>query len=169
MEEKDLKQIQTSDSGNVTEGNEQYLAAIKELKEKSVSKDDYLKLKEENKNLLATLVDGGQMGPVAPAKPDKEVISELRSEIFDKNNELSNLEYVTKVLELRDTLVNNGQRDPFLPVGEFCVVEQSDIDKAGKVAEILKECIDYADGNSAIFTDEFQRRLIEVKPSGKRK
>ena len=38
-----------------------------------------------------------------------------------------------------------------------------DIKTAEKVANVLQECVDYAEGDSAVFTNELQRRLVDVK------
>ena len=34
-----------------------------------------------------------------------------------------------------------------------------DFAKAEKVAAVLQECVDYADGDSNVFTDELKRRI----------
>jgi hypothetical protein len=38
-----------------------------------------------------------------------------------------------------------------------------DVRTAQKVADVLQECVDYAEGDSAVFTNELQRRLVDVK------
>ena len=57
-----------------------------------------------------------------------------------------------------------GETDPFLPVGKRIVPEQSDIEAANRVAEHLRECIEIANGDSAVFTNELQRRMIDTLP-----
>ena len=41
------------------ETTQDYLSAISELKKNSVPKEEYAKLREENKQLLKTITDGG--------------------------------------------------------------------------------------------------------------
>ena len=38
-----------------------------------------------------------------------------------------------------------------------------DVKTAEKVAQVLQECVDYAEGDSAVFTNELQRRMVDVK------
>ena len=74
------------------------------------------------------------------------------------NHEHNNLEYIKLALELRNTLIAKGETDPFLPVGSQISPTADDAEKAEKVAQVYQECIDYADGDSALFTQELMRR-----------
>ena len=51
-----------------------------------------------------------------------------------------------------------GQPDPFLPMGAQIAPTADDEAKAEKAAQIYQECIDYADGDSKLFTQELMRR-----------
>lgn len=141
--------------------NAAYLEAIKELKQNSVRKEDYLKLKEENRNLLNSLVNGETIN-----NPDAEKkamsIDELRNELFNKEH--SNLETVELALELRKSLMESGQTDPFLPYGEKIVPTDEDIAAANRVATVFQECVDYANGDSDVFTNELMRRTVDTAP-----
>lgn len=144
------------------EDTSQYLAAIKELKENTVSKDAYLKLKDENAQLLDSLINGGQVNMV---QPKEEVdIQALRNKLADQDHDLTNLEFVKTALELRDAVISQGGMDPFLPMGHNVDITQDDIDKAENVANVFRECIDYADGDSQIFTQELMRRTKDAMP-----
>ena len=148
----------------VEDNTNDYIAQIKNLKENSVSKDDYNKLKADNKKLIDALANGTQMeGVVEPKVSAVDKINECRKKLFSKgNNNLSNLEYCKTAVELRDALIETGERDPFLPSGHNVVATDSDYETANRVASVLKECIDYADGDSDIFTNELQRRTVDV-------
>lgn len=135
--------------------NADYVAAIQELQNNTVSKDQYQKLKSENKKLLDALVSGQK---IDLPKEDKVSVDDLRKKLFNRDAELSNLEYVETSLKLRDALIANGERDPFLPFGDKVQETAEQHDKANRVAEVLKECIDFAEGDSGIFTAELQRR-----------
>ena len=151
-------------TGTVEDNTQDYLAAIKELKEKSVDRSEYDKLRAENKKLIDAVVNGqpGQEEP-AVSKHSKEQIDDLRNELFNSPRELNNLEYITKAMELREALMENGEPDPFLPVGKQISPTRDDLEGAEKVAQVYKECIEYAEGDSEVFTNELMRRTRDVK------
>lgn len=136
-----------------------YISAIKEMKQNSVDKATYNKLKDENKQLLDALVNGKE---IAIEQKQPVDVSELRNKLFDKDTQLSNLDYVKTALELRDALLEKGERDPFLPVGDKTQLTAEQVDKANQVAEVLKDCIEFAEGDSGIFTAELQRRTKDT-------
>ena len=151
-------------TGTVEDNTQDYLAAIKELKQNSVDRSEYDKLRAENKKLIDAVVNGqpGQEEPVV-SKHSKEQIDDLRNELFNSPKELNNLEYITKAMELREALIENGEPDPFLPVGKQISPTRDDIEGAEKVAQVYRECIDYAEGDSEVFTNELMRRTRDVK------
>ena len=159
-----MTEQETSVTGTVEDNTQDYLAAIKELKEKSVDRSEYDKLRAENKKLIDAVVNGqpGQEEPAA-SKHSKEQIDELRNDLFNSPKELSNLEYITKAMELREALMENGEPDPFLPVGKQISPTRDDLEGAEKVAQVYRECIDYAEGDSEVFTNELMRRTRDVK------
>lgn len=138
-----------------------YLAAIQELKAKSVPREDYDKIKDENKRLLQTLIDGGNITvEQEETTVDKDA---LRKELYGGESDLSNLDYVSKTLELRKALMDEGQMDPFLPVGKNIAPTEEDVRAAQKVADVMQECITYAQGDSELFTQELMRRTNDVR------
>ena len=151
-------------TGTVEDNTQDYLAAIKELKEKSVDRSEYDKLRAENKKLIDAVVNGqpGQEEQVV-VKHSKEQIDDLRNDLFNSPRELNNLEFITKTMELREALMENGEPDPFLPVGKQISPTRDDIEGAEKVAQVYKECIEYAEGDSEVFTNELMRRTRDVK------
>ena len=151
-------------TGTVEDNTQDYLAAIKELKENSLNRSEYDKLRAENKRLIDAVVNGqpGQEEQVV-VKHSKEQIDDLRNELFNSPRELNNLEFITKAMELREALMENGEPDPFLPVGKQISPTRDDIEGAEKVAQVYKECIDYAEGDSEVFTNELMRRTRDVK------
>ena len=135
-----------------------YLAAINELKQNSVNREDYNKLKAENKKLLDSIVNNV---PVEVQSPQRKSIEELRAAYLKEDQ--TNLEYISNTLKLREALISEGKPDPFLPIGEQILPTDEDVAAANKVASVLQECVDYAEGDSAVFTNELQRRLVDVK------
>ena len=159
-----LEEKEISVTGTVEDNTQDYLAAIKELKQNSVDRSEYDRLRAENKKLIDAVVNGqpGQEEPVV-SKHSKEQIDELRNDLFNSPKELNNLEYITKAMELREALIENGEPDPFLPVGKQISPTRDDIEGAEKVAQVYKECIEYAEGDSEVFTNELMRRTRDVK------
>lgn len=144
------------------DAREDYVQALNELKSNSVPKSDYERLRLENQKLIKSIVDGGpspiQAEPVEP----QESIQDLRKDLFDGKRPLSNLEYVTKALELRQRLINSGETDPFLPNGHKLTPTYEDEQAAQRVAEGLQHCVDVADGNEDVFMNEFNRIVRDV-------
>ena len=140
--------------------NQDYISALNEMKKNTVSKEAYDKLREDNKKLLDTIVSGQSL---EQTEVKEEVdVDALRKELFGKTRrDLSNLEYVDKALQLRKALMEKGEQDPFvMKAGRTSSPEAEDFKKAERVASVLQECVDIADGNDSVFDNEFQRRLI---------
>lgn len=151
-----------SQQENVEQDTNNYIEAIKEMKANSVDKAAYDKLKEENKQLLDALINGGQVTQELQKEPVD--IDSLRKKLFSGEAELSNLDYMKTALELREALLDQGSPDPFLPYGQNIAPTDEDIRTADRVAEAIKSCIDYADGDSEIFTNELQRIMVDTSP-----
>lgn len=143
---------------NVENTNADYIAAIKELKQNSVDKDKYDALVLEKKQLLDALVNGQEVEVDNKAETD---LSSLRKELFENDN-LTNLEYVSKALELRNALLEKGEEDPFVPHGSMISPTQADYEKAERVATVLQEMVDVSEGDPNVFLNEFQRRVKET-------
>ena len=151
---------QTNVSGTEVEDmTPDYLAAINELKQNSVDRSKYEELRAENKKLLDSIVNGTDAG--LDHVEEKKSVEELRAAYLKEDQ--SNLEYITNALKLREALMAEGKPDPFLPIGEQILPTDEDVATANKVASVLQECVDYAEGDSNVFTNELQRRLVDVK------
>lgn len=132
--------------------NTEYIEALNELRNSTVSKDQYQKLMAERNQLITALKNGET---IQDADDNPVDVDELRKKLFTKD--LSNLEYVDTALQLRKELMARGERDPFLPIGEK-VRETSDMHiKAQEIAEGLQYCVDSADGDSGVFTAYYQK------------
>ena len=138
------------------------IKAIKEIKQNSVPREQYEKLQTENRELLDTLINGGQVEMIDPST--KPSISDLRKELFSKEaaeKGMTNLEFVSKSLELRNAIIESGGTDPFLPVGKGIEITRDDYEAAEFTAQQFQECIDIANGNSEVFTNELMRRTVD--------
>lgn len=155
------KLVEEKASTIIEDNTKDYIEEIQKLRDSSIPKEEYNRLKEENKRLITTLASGGSLNGETPQA--KEDINALRAKLFNSEN-LSNLDYCSTALELRDALMAEGKPDPFLPVGHEIVPSNNDRESAERVASALKECVDYAQGDADIFTDELQRRLVDSTP-----
>ena len=138
-----------------------YISVINELKANSVPLDKFNKVKDENKRLLDTLVRGDSISQ-DQVKP-RPSMDELRKDLYGSGSDsLTNLAYWTKTLELREQIIESGKEDPFVPQGHNVVATEEDRAAAQRVADVVKHCIDVADGDSLVFTNELQRRTADV-------
>lgn len=154
MEEKELNNVTSQTTEQID--NNQYIEALNQLKANSVDKADYEKLKAENKKLLDSIVNGTE---VALPAVEKASISDLRKKLINSNDEgLSSLEYTEVALKLRERLIEEGEEDPFVPHGSQYSPTQIDYDRAHRVATILQECVDNAEGDDATFLAELNKR-----------
>ena len=159
-----LENLTNASGEEISNDGVDYISAINEMKQNSVSKDQYAKLQMENKKLLDALVSNKQID-VPEEKPVN--VNELRQKLFRNEQGLSNLEYVDTALQLRKALIEKGEADPFLPVGSHTQVDYDMQEKAQSVADVLQECVDFAQGDSGIFTAELQRRTRDTMPQKK--
>lgn len=144
-----------------------YIDQIEQLRANSVSKAEYDKLKAKHDKAVSALINGGQLEEKEAAPVDKAA---LRKALYTEECEnLSNLEYWQKTLQLRQAILDEGGQDPFLPYGQKIAPTAEDMEKADNVAKVIQECIDYAEGNSRIFSNELDRRTIDSVPLAGRK
>ena len=102
-----LEEEQTNVTSQPTgDDNNQYIQALNELKAKSVDREEYDKLKAENKKLLDSIVNGQEIE--LPKQESKPSIDELRTKLFSGESDLSNLEFVSNALELRSKHMAKG-------------------------------------------------------------
>ena len=162
--EKEVNIISEETSIPLNTGNEtDYIAEIQKLKANTVSLDEYNRLKADNKKLISALASGETIGSTEPSNPEKN-INDLREKLLKNGSNLNNLEYVKTAVDLREALIAQGQRDPFLPYGEGVLPTAEDVECSNRVANVFKECIEYADGDPDIFTSELQRRTVDAGP-----
>ena len=141
-----------------------YIDALEEQKKNSVSKEDYEALKKENQELFNAVLNGGSLKSGSPKVEEKPDIKQLREDLYGGKVQLNNLEYAKKTLELRKALMDEGEIDPFVPVGKNISPDQDDFDKAEEVAKVIQECIDTSEGDSGVFTNLLQLKTIEAMP-----
>lgn len=136
----------------------EYINQINDLKEKTVSREEYERIKNDNKELAKALINGTGANIPGITKPEeKPDLDDLRKKLFTKKSK-NDLEYFTNLLALRDGVIADGQPDPFLPINrEFRATAQDEAD-AERIATQIKEAIEYADGDPAVFSNDLRRR-----------
>lgn len=138
-----------------------YIDRIKTLKANSVSLEEYNRVREDNKKLLDSLLNGENTVVVkneAPAEEEKVDIQGLRNELYGGRYDGTDLDYITKVLKLRKAIMDTGAPDPAVSSGNKVQAEEADYENCQSVCDQLQEIVDYADGDSQVFRAELMRR-----------
>jgi len=140
-----------------------YVEAVKSLKESSVPKEQFDKMVEENKTLMNAILNGN----VATEKKDVQEIdvddriNELRRDIFGRG--LNNLEYWEKTLELRDLIKEQDpNNDIFVASNSQITPTDFDYQCAERVADVVSDCIEKCEGNSSVFTTLLLNRTKDI-------
>ena len=121
---------------------------------------------EANKKLQNEIINGGYESSTEEKEQPVD-IQALRNDLFTKD--LSNLDYCTKALQLRNALIEKGENDPFLPIGEKIQPTDEDIKCAEKVADGLQRMIDESNGSPDAFNALYQSRVVDPVLPRKRK
>ncbi len=138
-----------------------YIDALNKMKENMVDKTKYDKLVEDNKKLVEALANGNHFEE--EEQESMEPSSEIAKRIFKNSKRYRNdLEFFTDALAYRDALIEEGQVDPFLPFNHDYSPDESDVQKAQDIADALKECVEYAQGDPKLFTSELMRRGVKI-------
>lgn len=156
------EKVSVSESTVENDTTNNYIETINEMKKNTVSKDLYAQLKEENKQLLNTIVNGNyNIDEDSDGKVEEEPVDldALRKEMFSGN--CSNLKYAEDALKLREEILEKDNVDIFLPHGQHIQPTKEDVESVQNVVNCLQHCIDEADGDSSIFTLELQKYLTD--------
>lgn len=148
--------------------NVELAKALKELKENSVPKEDYEKVKKENQELVAQIINGDGAGNGQTTTPEDldGDIKALREKLYGpKCSELSNLEFCDATLKLREAIIKRDGIDPFVPRGANIKPTDYDAQRAQAVADVMTECIKEANGDSGVFTALLQAKTNNDSPA----
>ena len=178
MQDDNVEKTVVEEQQDNDKGAEAYIKEIKNLKDNSVSKEDYDKMVDERNKLIKALVDGDEIDlPESDkgANPDldKEIDS-LRKELLTEETGLSNLAYWTKTLSLREKIIERDgeDADPFLPNSSQVDVTEQDKAAVERVVSCVKDCIETAEGDDAAFVALMTARIKDdpiSKVNAKRK
>ncbi len=147
-------QEEIMDVADTTDNTAEYIETINKLKANSVSKDEYLKLRNENKQLLDALASN-QVVEVT-AEPKRE-ITEVRKELFTNHSNLSNRQICQDMMDLYDYELENRGVNIFMPTDPQYIPTQDDITQVDNMVRGMKSALETANGNDLIFNQEIER------------
>lgn len=147
-------EIETNLTNEQTD-NTVYIQTIQELKENSVDRKIYDKLKGERDMLIKSLANGDTLATAESVQVRS--LAECKADFLTKTT--SQCEYMEKVLALRDAAMREGQSDPFVAEGHHVKPTAYDYQRAQEIADIYRECLDYAEGDDQVFMNEINRRI----------
>ena len=174
MEEnqKDLKEVKLNESAQEQQKATDALAEAQALTEMS---NKVKTLEAQNAELLAakrkyydTIINGNQVDEhTAQPKTAKEIGEEL-AKIKEKDS-LTNLEYVTKSLELDEAVVRETGHSSFLPMGKGISPTADEESIAERYTKFMKQAVNEADGDPAVFNSIIERnvKVMPIKPKQK--
>lgn len=150
---------------------ENIVEALAKLKKNSVSREEYERVVKLNKDLVDQIINDQEVETNVETNTNyDEIIKEAQTKLFSGDADLNNLEFCETALQLRDAVLAKTGEDIFVGRGHKISPDESDYEKAENVATVMRECIEYAQGDSSIFTMELQRRTNDVSlPNKKRK
>lgn len=141
------------------------VAEIKAIKDNTVPKEDYDKIVAEKDKYLKALIEGAQVDSPAAEPAD---VKQLRADLFGNGEELDNLTYCRKALELREALIEQEGVDIFVGRGSKLTPTAEDYEAAQRVADVMQTCIDESNGDSSVFTAMLMSKTKDVVIPGKK-
>lgn len=132
-----------------------FLKAAKEVKEGSVSKEQYESLLEDNKKLTQFILEGKELPAIDKEAPTPS-IAELQK--IRTNPDATNLEYVSACLGIRKQLIKEKGIDPF-------ALKDEERESAERTANALQELVDQADGDPKKFNFLLESNMANDDPT----
>jgi hypothetical protein len=139
-----------------------YITAIKELKENSVSKDKYDALEAEKKKLLEVIVSGQEQEAPEEELKDRAYYYDL----YKKNNFNSNLDFWDNFIKLRKATIKEYGGDPtvtgefgFLPDGTKFEHTFGEDQVQEEQMNLIEDLIEQSNGNPIAFDKLMQSSL----------
>ena len=157
------EELQQQEEQEVPVEDEDLLKKIEEMKETMVPKSKYDRLVERNKKLTDAYLNNQKIEDEEPKEKNSEKIPRLQKELYGEDRkEMSNLEYMSKTVELRDAIIEEGGRDPFLPTSGPEKDSAAAKESAEKVANGLRKMVEDAQGSPEAFNSLYQARVEDV-------
>lgn len=173
-DENNIEEQQTPEQKPEMDANE-YLKNIQELKDTTVSKELYEKLKKENEILAKNAINNipvsnePQLSEAEISAANRKRMDELRKELYANNDsEMTNLDYITKTLELRDLVIKEDGYDPM--VNQYLTKaedQQYELEGVNRTVKAYKDLIEKSEGDPNVFEAllESNTTVIGAKPT----
>lgn len=150
MQDEQEKQV------DVPAGDSDTIEALKKMRENTVPKAEYDKLKADNKKLLDAFVNGEDL-----EKPEekKKTEDELLKSIYEAKG--SNMELAQDIVELYDIKKAQG-KNIFVGSRYSNTVEQNAAEAdAEEAVQYLRNALEQSDGDPAVFQAMFGSKLVD--------
>lgn len=141
---------------DVGAGDSDTIEALKKMRENTVPKADYEKLKADNKKLLEAFVNGEDL-----EKPEdkKKTEDELLKSIYEAKG--SNMELAQDIVELYDMKKAQG-KNIFVGSRYSNTVEQNAAEAdAEEAVQYLRNALEQSDGDPTVFQAMFGSKLVD--------
>lgn len=144
------------------------IEALKEIKQNTVSKEEYNKVVQERNKLFNAFANGQVVNKEEEPAPAPANIHELDMSIYGEEVDpykIGDLGYFQGLLNLRNALIEQNNEDIFVPApqGKWSPKPEDFVD-AQRRADIYQECINAADGDPQAFTNELKKHIVDLKP-----
>lgn len=146
--------------------NIDYIEEINKLKANTVTKDEYNKLVGENKKLLDSILNGSGEGGGSKENEIKLESSETYRKMLGED--MTNLDYITTCLNLREAVLAEGGEDPFCMSNTEGNISDEQRESAERVAEGLKFMVAEADGDPDYFRILYNKGVVDPVGVGMR-
>jgi hypothetical protein len=141
---------------DVEAGDSDTIEALKKMRENTVPKADYEKLKADNKKLLDAFVNGEDL-----EKPEekKKTEDELLKSIYEAKG--SNMELAQDIVELYDMKKAQG-KNIFVGSRYSNTVEQNAAEAdAEEAVQYLRNALEQSDGDPTVFQAMFGSKIVD--------
>lgn len=163
-EQEQRNDIPTQEQQPLPNNAEAYVENVRKIKEGMVDRGEYERVLNENKTLMDSIAFGKKEEVKVEVVDTPKQMAQLRKELYGNNCEnLLNLDYWVKTLQLREDIMKQGGDDPFVANGINISGTPEDYAAAQRVADVVSECIDEAGGDSQVFTALLQQRTKDVR------
>lgn len=161
MSEENLNNESSQEQQGAGEEQISPIEALKEMRKNYVPKTEYEKVVKEKNDYFRALVNGETR---EEDKVEPVDIIKLRKEMFNRDGNLTNLEFIEDAIKLREEVIDKEGKDIFCPYGKHISPDDSDYISAQQVADGFQHCIEVANGNPDIFRQELYRITVDSMP-----
>lgn len=159
------KEVQESTTPTV-EINADDLAKFNET---HVSKEEYEKVVKEKNDIVTAILDGTYSKKEGNTETYVDIDQATKDLYSNPDKQFKDVEYVTKVLDLRDAVIHRDgiENDPFLPFGHDVKITDYDRERAQNLAKVLRDCVNESQGDNDLFLALLQSKTKESLPQAK--